>query len=212
MAIRDFAAADRDPLDCLLVAEDDVNLPEDLDGIMEAILKTREPFGIAVLGEPFGGAARFGWVGATSKAPGMSLFSDLLPRPLPLGSRLGRYSGACWGASLNLITHEAARRYVANLDSQGGKPAWLADDYWVWAGDAGVEIRLLRPNLVTWFGESTLTPGFDNAQMAAGRSFNPREIIALRTRLMHAKHVLRASLDDLRRRNKASRSEVGGVS
>ena len=178
--MRSFAREGGPGDELLLVAEDDARFSIHLEAALEAILQWPKVTGLVVLGDPYGRADhRDRAVGSSSEH-----FVQLsaLARPLRLAGgappfRIGRWAAGLTGAGLYLITRDACRAVDDYLNAvDGRKPWWVADYHGFYRDTLGCDVLFVRPNLVSWEGESSIQ-GDDHVEWRAGASARPSGLV-----------------------------------
>ena len=116
--IKEFVASGGGDQDIMLVAEDDARPVDDFLKKLNNLLKIRQKNEIVLLSEPiFGGTKNL-------KYYAMSLLS----KSLGDGHRVGHYADRIAGTGLYLISREACRKFVSQVEKAGGV-SWVADEY-----------------------------------------------------------------------------------
>lgn len=141
----------------MLVAEDDARFLPKIENTISRLVRlvNWDHTGIVVLANPGLQAGERNFSSVPQKGAALSLLS------LPCGWAgrypflVGNFEGFALGTGLYLITQDAARRYV-NLVENGTSISWVADHYHVWAKLAGIRMKIVRPGLCSWEGESTI--------------------------------------------------------
>lgn len=131
---------------------------------------------------------------------------SLLSRPIVRGGRirrLGRFEGNPYMAALYLVTRSGARKLASGLVDDAGGPWTIADDWPLFRDRYGLDIRVLRPGLVTYMGGSTTRDAESLARDALSAAGDGRPLtrlktaVGLRSRSRAARLVVRATLRDI---------------
>lgn len=198
LAIKTFASAAGGGQDVLIVAEDDVVFAPGFEPVVGNILHRFPRFDYVNMAEPYAGSKSVSIL-AKAALP-MSMMAVPVGARNPFSHRVGSVKGRQWGTSLYMVTRSAARSYVEFVRSVE-RISWVADEYNYWAPRAGIEVSLVRPNLVEgWLGESSIDPdrghGADRAPFPDTLRSRLSQKLAIRTRLKHTAGVLAATYVD----------------
>lgn len=208
--LSEFAAEEGDPQDLMLVCEDDVRFSPVTREVMTRVLAGEGPLDIALFCETDAQADFTPFTSHSRRDMQLSLLARPVgPWPHPLSHRFGVFGGRMWGAGFYAVSRDAARRLTA-LATREGRLWWLADDYKMFAAQAGIRTQALRPGLVSYAGESTMGyqdwRGTAQETGAAGAQRSSlRERLALMTRLQRARLALVGTRQDLRQRMERGR-------
>lgn len=151
--IGQFAQEEGDPEDLLLVAEDDARPVPELLQVLRRVIRVmeRRNVDIALLSEPIFGTRR------SLKTYALSLLAHSVGH----GRRFGHCADKIAGTGLYLITRRACRSYTRVAHGSG--VSWVADDYGFGSSDVvlenpfhGLDVRVVRPGLCDWEGETTI--------------------------------------------------------
>lgn len=195
---KEFAEDDGAAEDLLLVAEDDARFPGYAEAILDGVVARGGAFDIVVLASPWGSAGVTHISGRAERMMQLSAASAVVGRIGSRVFRLGHYDGVAWGTGAYLITRAAARRQMRFVDRFGALH-WLADDYAYFAPQAKNDVKVLRPNLVSWEGPSVVQESENTISIFAPRTRMEKwtHTVAIRTRLHRSRGVLAATLRDL---------------
>ncbi|WP_145951244.1 glycosyltransferase family 25 protein [Micrococcus luteus] len=187
-----------------LISEDDVLMPTETEAVLKCILKDNS-FDIAVLADrgPTNPSLAFQRLLMTEAQ------LSLLSRPIVCGGRirrLGRFAGNPYTAAFYLITRSGAQKLVSGLVEDAGGPWTIADDWPMFRDRYGLDIRVLRPGLVTYMGGSTtreaasLARDSETTDRAVGLLDSLKTALALRSRWRAARLAVRATAHDIKAR------------
>lgn len=150
--IKAFALEEGAPDDLLLVAEDDARATEGFGEILYNIVASKQPKELVILSEPIFGSSK------NMKYYALSLAAEKVGR----GRRFGNYIDKVAGNGLYLISRSTCQGFIKQVQKAGGV-SWVADDYLTFENSQGminpfekVDIRVVRPGLADWEGESTI--------------------------------------------------------
>lgn len=175
----------------MLVAEDDVQFITDTSRVIEKIL-TDGSFDVAVLANPGPTNPQLAFQRMLMTGSQLSLLSRVILTPHAL-YRLGRFDGNPYCAALYVITRAGARKLVAGIGKDGGRPWTLADDWPLFRERYGLDIKVLRPGLATYQGGSTTRTEESAALDTSASAERPSLSENLKTRIA-ARSRLRASI------------------
>lgn len=211
LVMREFAEGSGAADDLMLVAEDDVVFSTHLEPVLHKVASLMRAGDLALLADPYGEMD----VRDRRKRSERDVQLSLLARPVggrhPAHFLFGHYEGEPAGAMLYAVSRRAAALYCAFV-AQQGRIQWAADDYRRWALPAGIDVRVLKPNLVSCRGPSEIgvtddrhtpvltgppgrAPGDEEDFLQSIKSF-----IGLRTRGLIYRGMVRATISDVRRR------------
>ncbi|WP_324701508.1 glycosyltransferase family 25 protein [Micrococcus sp. HOU01] len=184
-----------------LISEDDVLMPAGTGAVIDDILKD-DTFDVAVLADrgPTNPSLAFQRLLMTEAQ------LSLLSRPLVRGGRirrLGRFAGNPYTTAFYLITRSGAQKLVSGLVEDAGGPWTIADDWPLFRDRYGLDIRVLRPGLVTYMGGSTtrdaesLARDSETPDRAGSFLARVKTAVALRSRWQAARLAVRATLHDI---------------
>lgn len=203
--IREFAEQVGSDEDLMLVAEDDARLVSDFEVTLTRILRRVGHVQCLVLSEAWNDVDAGSWISVrrnpTLWLGSMSfLFRPVGPLSNPLAYRVGHVSNYIWGTGLYLISRQSAKSMLRLTDTKG-RSNWVADAYHYWAPLAGVDVRVCRPGLAVWDGESqifgrSVAPNDDVQTVGARQRLRSR--IAMRTRWIRFKGTLKTTGHELR--------------
>lgn len=197
-ALRDFALAPGRPQDVLVVAEDDARPIDDVVPVLRRIVERGLVRGVVVLAHGRSEPGRIRISGIAERQVQLSALSAVVGRTGRHLYRVGHYSGVLWGAGLYAVTREAAQRHL-DLVRRSRGIHWMADDWGYFSRAAGIDVRLLRPNLAGWAGHSTFRDEVPTTSEGTAGSLRDEiaRTVALRTRLRLARNVSAITLRDL---------------
>ncbi|MGV3102480.1 glycosyltransferase family 25 protein [Rothia sp. 32237D007AR] len=143
--------------DFLLVAEDDARFHPKTPLIINRSIKITDwkRTGIIVFS---GSGLEHGIRKFTAPEQGMAAMSV---KSLPVGWAgrypfiLGKFDGNALGAGLYLISRTAAEKLVDYVERES-RLSWPSDHYHVWVKPLDIGIKIVRPGLCSWEGESTI--------------------------------------------------------
>lgn len=150
--IEKFAAEEGQDSDLILIAEDDARPTHDFRFSLTQLLDGPASWDLALLSEPIYGSEK------TLK------YYALSPRARRIGNghRFGHFYDKIAGAGLYLMSRAACRVYVTNARKMNGI-SWVADDFGFFKDTAplpnpfeGLDIRVVRPGLADWEGETSI--------------------------------------------------------
>ncbi|GAA4508822.1 glycosyltransferase family 25 protein [Brevibacterium yomogidense] len=140
--IKRFANSCGRDSDLALVAEDDARFTPGALEVISTVAARVENVGFVVLANDF--------------PTQLSLFSRIVGRTGLRAYRVGHNWGNVWCTGLYLVSRGAARQYMA---STPGRVSWVADHYSHFRREMGINVKVLRPSLVSWEGESDIRRG-----------------------------------------------------
>lgn len=202
--LESFASSEGPPDGVALVSEDDVLMPCETETVVERILRDTS-FDIAVLADraPTNPSLAFHRLLMTESQ------LSLLSRPIARGGRirrLGRFEGNPYTTAFYLVTRSGARKLVSGLVEDAGDPWTIADDWPLFRDRYGLDIRVLRPGLVTYMGGSTtrdaesLARDGETPGRAGGLLVRLKTAVALRSRWQALRLAVRATAHDIKAR------------
>lgn len=198
--IRSFAVTEGPPSSTLLVAEDDSRFGMDFPGVLGKINKNG-PFDIGVLADRKPTNPRAAFQRMLMAESQLSLFSKFIATPSRI-YRFGRFEGDPYCAALYVITRHGARKFIAETELRGGLPWTVADDWALFRDQYGMDIKVLRPGLVSYEGDSSTRSDDSMAQdhlingSYAGIIGRAKTAVAVRSRLAAARLATRATIRD----------------
>lgn len=212
LIVEKFAFESGEPDDIMLVTEDDSIIPEGFNSTVTAIANKCGEWEYVLLSDPITNRSR--WDRIIDPRPDEAVLSPFA-RPVlqrfPFRVfRIGSYGGIAWGAGAYLVTRRGAQmfaHYVARAN--GGKVAWVADEFSYFKQVMGLRVALVKPEPIAEFrGESTIndeSPFDETIWRKENRKPKVREMLAPRARLAHAKVFLGLGASDLLRVTRAAR-------
>lgn len=190
-----FARANGDPNDWMLVAEDDVLFTPEFSKVLDNLLRLKIEANLLVLA----GAGGDGGVRDASSYSERYFQQSFLTQRLGKSwsgdlYTLGTYSGVLWGAGLYMVQRKAAISYVDFVERCGGIH-WLADDWNYFSSPSELTLKTVRPPLADFEGTSEIREN-DKHKKHYYQQKSLRDVIAIRTRFRQVKGRISATLDD----------------
>ncbi|MDO5700987.1 MAG: glycosyltransferase family 25 protein [Bowdeniella nasicola] len=158
LILKEFANEPGVDTDLLLVAEDDARFLPGFERALDRITRNAGPLDYVNLAEPFARTKAGLLHPYAEDAAMLSLTSRIIGWRGVEPIRMGPFSGRAWGAVCYLVSRAAARR-ITEVARSRGRLSWLADDFTQWAEPADIRVLLVRPDLVTYDGPSTIESG-----------------------------------------------------
>ena len=194
---KDFLASDAD---WALLAEDDVLISPDLQPVVERIIEKYPHVQMVNLGDIY--ASEAGKLNPQVDYPRLSLLAPFVYGKYRMGRAYG--SKPLYGAALYLLSRSGAERLVECYGET--VPGVVADDYSLYR-EWGVDVYLVQPGLCGWEAPASFKLlAFVTWKVSRARSMAPvfvdrvRIALAPKKRIVNAKNILDATLEDVKQR------------